>query len=154
MEPEVKASKVLLRDNQLDSGKYDVPASNKFSSSEGHSDVTPQDLSWIWGISLRISSIPLMNNTQTFLCNAILPLSRRYGTDQVLAINNLLVEWLMDKMDGRGFSLEVKKCAQVFLNKGYVSCVYPMDSKNKLGDTFLYICQGFGVPEKLTFNGS
>ena len=45
LEPEVKASKVLLRDNQLDSGKYDVPALNIFSSSEGHSNVTPQDLS-------------------------------------------------------------------------------------------------------------
>ena len=56
-------------------------------------------------------------------------------------------------MDGRGVSLEGKKCAQVFLNKGYVSRVYPMYSKNKLGDTYIYFCLGFGVPEKLTFNG-
>ena len=41
-------------------------------------------------------------------------------------------------MDGRGVSFEGKKCAQIFSNKGYVSRVYPMDSKNKLGDTFIY----------------
>ena len=57
-------------------------------------------------------------------------------------------------MDERGFSLEGKNCAQVFSNKVYFSCVYPMDSKNKLGDTFIYLCQEFGVPKKLTFNGS
>ena len=54
-DPEVKAPKVLLHDNQLDSGKCDVTASNTFSSSEGHSNVTPPKLIEIWGISLSIS---------------------------------------------------------------------------------------------------
>ena len=45
LDPEVKTPKVLVRDDQLDSGKSDVPSSNTVSSSEGHSNVTPQDLS-------------------------------------------------------------------------------------------------------------
>ena len=98
--------------------------------------------------------MPLQNTKHDFLCSAILPLDRRYRTDQPFARNTLLGEWLTDTMDERGFSLEGKKCAQVFSNKGYISCVYLMDSKNKLGDTFIYLCQEFGVPKKLTFNGS
>ena len=82
LDPEVKTPKVLVRDDQLDSGKSDVPSSNTVSSSEGHSNVTPQDLIEIWGISLSISSMPLQNTTQKFLCSDILPLARKYRTEQ------------------------------------------------------------------------
>ena len=47
-DPEVKAPKVLVRDNELDSGKSDVPALNTFSSSDRRSDVTPQELNERW----------------------------------------------------------------------------------------------------------
>ena len=82
LDPEVKTPKVLVRDDQLDSGKSDVPSSNTVSSSEGHSNVTPQDLIEIWGVSLSISSMPLQNTTQKFLCSSILPLARKYRTEQ------------------------------------------------------------------------
>ena len=45
LDPEVKVPNILVRDNELDSGKSDIPASNKFSSSDQKSDVTPQELS-------------------------------------------------------------------------------------------------------------
>ena len=92
LDPEVKAPKVLVRDDQLDSGKSDVPSSNTVSSSEGHSNVTPQDLIEIWGISLSISSMPLQNTTQKFLCSDILPLARRYRTEKIFSRNTLLGE--------------------------------------------------------------
>ena len=145
-EPEVKVPRFLVLGNQLDTGKSDVTDSNTFSSSEGKFNVTPQDLSERWGISLSIASMPLQNTTQKFLCIAILTLARRYRTDQLFTRNTLLGEWLMDIMDGRGFSLEGKECAQLFSNKSHFPCVYLMDSNNKLGDTFIYICQEFGVP--------
>ena len=97
--------------------------------------------------------MPLQNTTQKSLCNAILTLARIYRTYQLFARDTLLVECLTDTMVGRGFSLEGKKCAQVFTNKDYVSRVYSVDSKNKLGDTFIYICQILCVPEKLNLNG-
>ena len=92
LDPEVKTPKVLVRDDQLDSGKSDVPSSNTVSSSEGHSNVTPQDLIEIWGISLSISSMPLQNTTQKFLCSDILPLARRYRTEKLFSRNTLLGE--------------------------------------------------------------
>ena len=50
-------------------------------------------------------------------------------------------------MDGNQYS-------QAFSNKSYFSKVYSMDSKSKAGDALKLLCQEFGVPEKLTFDGS
>ena len=57
-------------------------------------------------------------------------------------------------MDGRVKSIEGNRYAQVFANKGYLLPLYPMDSKRKAGDPLRLFCQEFGVPERLTFNGS
>jgi len=57
-------------------------------------------------------------------------------------------------MDARSKSLEGNRYAQVFANKAYISNVYPMDSKSKAGDALRLFCQEFGVPAKLTFDGS
>jgi hypothetical protein len=57
-------------------------------------------------------------------------------------------------MDARCKSLDGNKYAQVFANKAYFSRVYPMDSKRKAGDALRLFCQEFGVPERLTFDGS
>jgi len=57
-------------------------------------------------------------------------------------------------MDARSKSLEGNRYAQVIANKAYFSRVYPMDSKSKAGDALRLFCQEFGVPEKLTFDGS
>ena len=51
-------------------------------------------------------------------------------------------------------SLEGNKYAQVFANKAFFSCIYPMDSKKKAGDSLRLFPQEFGVPERLTFDGS
>ena len=92
-----------------------MKAANKFSSSDQHSDATPQDLSDKWGVSLIIDSKTLQNTThKRFLLSTILSLSRRYRTDRVLNSKTLLGEWLTNMMDDRGISLEGNKCAQVF----------------------------------------
>ena len=57
-------------------------------------------------------------------------------------------------MDARCKSLEGNKYAQVFANKAYFSCIYPMDSKSKAGDALCLFWQDIGVPERLTFDGS
>ena len=43
---------------------------------------------------------------------------------------------------------------QVFANKSYFAAIYPMDSKGKAGEALRIFCQDFGVPDKLTFDGS
>ena len=57
-------------------------------------------------------------------------------------------------MDGRYKSHTRNKYVQVFANTGYFAKIYPMDSKAKSGDALRMFCQEFGVPEKLTFDGS
>ena len=144
----------LVRDESLDPGETDVPIMNTFQSSDRHTDVTPEDLSERWCISLPAAIKTLKKTTQMFLRSAVLPLSRRYRTDRVFDRKTLMGLWSTDTMDGRSKSLEGNRYAQVFANKAYFSRIYPMDSKGKAGDALRLFCQEFSVPEKLTFDGS
>jgi hypothetical protein len=147
------AQKKLERSN-IDPGSSDVPLINTFQSSARHTDVSPQELSERWGISIATATNTLKKTTQKFLRSAVLPLSRRYRADRVFSRKTLSGDWSTDTMDGRVKSLEGNKYAQVFANKAYFSRIYPMDSKGKAGDALRLFCQEFGVPEKLTFDGS
>ena len=137
-----------------DMGTSDVPTMQTFQSSERHSDVTPQDLSERWGISVAQATKTLKHTKQRFLRSATLPLSRRYRADRVFSRKTLRGDWSTDTMDGRCKSLAGNKFAQVFANKSYFAKIYPMDLKVKAGDALKLFCQEFGVPEKLTFDGS
>ena len=44
--------------------------------------------------------------------------------------------------------------AQLFSNKGYLSCIYPMNYKKKSGDALQLFFQEFGVPKLLSYYGS
>ena len=44
--------------------------------------------------------------------------------------------------------------SQVFANKAYFSKVYPMDFNSKSGEALKLFFQEFGLPKKLTFDGS
>jgi hypothetical protein len=144
----------LTRDESIDPGTADLPVMNTFQSSDRHSDVTPNDLSERWGISIATATKTLKKTTQRFLRSAVLPLARRYRADRVFTRKTLAGDWSTDTMDGRCKSLEGNRYAQVFANKAYFSRIYPMDSKSKAGDALRLFCQEFGVPEKLTFDGS
>ena len=148
------SGQMLQKNEEIDTGTSDVPIINTFQSSERHSDVTPQNLSERWGISIAQATKTLKKTTQRFLRSAILPLSRRYRADRIFSRKTLRGEWSTDTMDGRCKSLDGNKYAQVFANKSYFAKLYPMDSKSKAGDALKVFCQEFGVPEKLTFDGS
>ena len=90
LDPEFKVPNILVCDNKLDSGKSDMPASNTFSSSDQKSDVTPKELIDIWGIRLSTASKTFKKTTHKFMCSTILPLARRYRTDQLLTRKTLL----------------------------------------------------------------
>jgi len=104
--------------------------------------------------SLKAATTTLRKTTQRFLRSAILPLSRRYRTDMMFERKTLQGQWSTDTMDGRCKSLDGNRYAQVFANKSYFSRIYPMDSKKKAGNALRLFRQEFGVPEKLTFDGS
>ena len=97
-------------------------------------DVTSQDLSKSWGISVPTATKTLKKTTPKFLHSAVLPLSRIYRTDQLFSRKTLLGDWSNDTMDVRRKSLEENKYAHVFANTEYFSRIYPMDSKRKAGD--------------------
>ena len=138
----------------IDSGATDIPTLHTFESSARHTDVSPEDLSERWGISLATAIKTLKSTTQKFLRSAILPLSRRYRTDRMFQRKTLAGDWSTDTMDGKFKSIEGNRYAQVFANKSYFAQIYPMDSKSKAGDALRLFCQEFGVPERLTFDGS
>ncbi len=144
----------LNRPMDINSGTTDVTSLPTFQSTDRHSDVTALELSEHWGISVATASKTLKTTTQKFLCSAVLPLGRRYRTDRVFTRKTLSGDWSTDTMDGRCKSLDGNKYAQVFANKAYFSRIYPMDSKKKAGDALRLFCQEFGIPERLTFDGS
>ena len=152
--PESKIPKTLTRDNNIDPGQTDAAIPSTFQSSDRHSDVTPQSLSERWGISLAAASKTLKKTTQRFTRSAVLPLGRRYRTDRMFTRKTLSGDWSTDTMDGRSKTLDGNKYAQVFANKSYFAQIYPMDSKKKAGNALRLFCQEFGVPERLTFDGS
>ena len=144
----------LQRNEEVDTGTSDAPTLHTFQSTDRHSDVTASDISERWGISLAQANKTIKSTTQRFLRSATLPLSRRYRADRVFSRKTLNGVWSTDTMDGRVKSLDGNRYAQVFANKSYFAKIYPMDSKRKAGDALKLFCQEFGVPEKLTFDGS
>ena len=143
-----------LEKPDIDSGLTDIPTIPTFQSSERHTDVSPEDLSDRWHISIAQAIDTLKNTTQRFLRSATLPLSRRYRADRVFDRKTLSGTWSTDTMDGRSKSILGNRYAQVFANKGYFAKIYPIDKKSKAGDALKLFCQEFGVPESLTFDGS
>ena len=151
----ISSLKILeLGKPSIDPGKSDVQITHTFQSSDRHLYVTAQDLSERWGISISTSTNTSKKTTQKFLRSAVLPLSRRYRMDRVLTRKNLQGDWYTDTIDARCKSLEGNKYAQVFVNRAFFSRIYPMGSKNKAGDALRLLCQEFGVPKRLTFDGS
>ena len=144
----------LVRNIEIDPGATDAPPPSTFQSSQRHTDVSAQDLSERWHISLATAQNTLKKTTQKFLRSAILPLARRYRADRVFTRKTLSGDWSTDTMDGHCKTLDGNKYAQVFANKSYFSRIYPMSSKKQAGDSLRLFCQEFGVPERLTFDGS
>ena len=145
---------VLVSNEEQYIGTSDVPYLKTFQISECHTDVTAYALSERWVISLAQATITLKKTTQKFLRIAVLPLASRYRTDRLFTRKTLQGQWSCDTMNGRCKSMDDKQYDQVFVNKDYFANYYSMDYKSKAGDALKLLCQEFGVPEKLTFDGS
>jgi len=83
-----------------------------------------------------------------------MPLARRYRADRIFEKRRLRGEWFTDTLDGRVTSKDGNWYGQVFANRGYFATIYPMDTKRKAGDALRTFCQEFGVPDRLTCDGS
>ena len=132
----------------------DVPAAKTLVSTERHTSVTPKDLSKRWGIRLQQAKEKLKMTTQKIVRSDTMPLGRRYRADRNFDKPRLRGDWSTDTLDGRVVSKAGNRYGQVFANKSYFAAIYPMDSKGKAGEALRIFCQEFGVPYKLTFDGS
>ena len=97
----------------------DVPVLPIFQSSNRHFDVSTQDISERWGISLPQAAKTLKATTQKFLRSATLPLSKRYRADRIFHRKALKGEWSTDTTECRCKPLDGNNFAQVFANKAY-----------------------------------
>ena len=78
-----------------------------FQSSNRHTDVSAEDLSEIWYISLKTAQETL------FIRSAILPLSHRYWADFILYTKILTVAWSCDTLDRRTNSPDGDRFLQI-----------------------------------------
>eukprot|EP00957_Ditylum_brightwellii_P007511 568150-Ditylum_brightwellii.AAC.1 len=78
-EENVPPSPMLKRSTDL--GDTDIPSMRTFQSADRHTDVSPEDLSKLWHISVNQAMKTLCKTTQKFMRSAILLLARRYHTD-------------------------------------------------------------------------
>ena len=152
-EGDTKSHPELVK-SSLHISQNDIPVPSTFQSKSRHTDVSADDLSERWCISVNQAARTIKNTTQRFLRSAILPLSRRYRADRMFQRKLLDGDWATDTFDGRTKSLDGNRYAQIFSNKQYFSRVYPMDSKSKCGDALKIFCREFGIPKSLTFDGS
>ena len=132
----------------------DVPAAKTFVLTERHTSVMPEDFSERWGIGLQQAKETLKRKIQKIVRSTTMPLGRRYRADQHFEKPRLRGDWSTDTLDGRVVSKAGNRYGQVFANKSYFAAIYPMDSKGKAGEALRIFCQEFGVPDKLTFDGS
>ena len=78
----------------------DVKELCTFESSSRNSDVSPEDLSERWFISISQAAKILKITTQNLLHNLVLPLSRRYRADRMFRRKTLDGQWTTDTLDG------------------------------------------------------
>ena len=83
-----KVAESNLKKN-LDIGSNDIPLPSVFQSSKRHTDVSPEDLSERWFISLNTAKEILKRTTQRFLRSAFLPLCRCYHADRMYKAKRL-----------------------------------------------------------------
>jgi hypothetical protein len=121
-----------------------------------HSAITAKQLSERWNIGLAQSKQTLWVTTQRGVWSAILPLCRRYQTDRMYDQHKLLgQQFYTDTLFGKYKLVTNNTCAQLFANKSFFAKAYPMGKKSLAGSALLrQFIRDFGVPEKVTFDGS
>jgi hypothetical protein len=134
--------------------REDVASPRTFYSKDRHTTISAEDISERWCIGLAQANKTIKVTTQRGVRSALLPLSRRYRTDRMYHKKRLRDEWATDTYFGRHKSLDGNTCAQVFANKKLFVEAYPMESKRFAGQALKEFIKEWGVPDKITMDGS
>jgi len=127
---------------------------NTFQSTQRHSTVNAKSLSERWGISVAQAALTLKATSQKYVRSALLPLARRYRVDRMFGQKSFNAHVYSDTMDARVKSINGNQYGQVFATKDYFVDVYPIKTKGDAGDGLNEFITDYGVPSKLTFDGS
>jgi hypothetical protein len=109
----------------LSAVQTDLPGYKAFISKQWHSVVTPEQLSKQWDIGLSQAKQTIKVTTQRGVRSVILPLSRRYRTDQMYNQKRLRGQhFYTDTLIGKYNSLTNNTCAQIFANESFFAKAY------------------------------
>ena len=111
----------------LELSSTDLPLTSTFQSSSRNTDVSPEDISERFFITIKTAKETLKRTTQKFLRSALLPLSRSYRADRMYSYKRLSGERSTDTIDGRTRSIDGNRYAQIFANSQYYSKIYSLD---------------------------
>ena len=125
-----------------------------FQSSQRHSTVDASSLSDRWGISVAQAALTLKATAQKYVRSALLSLARRYRVDCMFGQKMFNAHMYTDTMDARVASFHGNRYGQVFATKDYFVDVYPIKKKSHCGDGLSEFITDYGVPLKMTFDGS
>jgi hypothetical protein len=148
----VKARAVPRRISQVE--VEDLPQAKTFQSKGRHSTTTAEDLSERWHIGLVQAKETMKRTTQRLKRSAAMPLARRYRADRMFERKRLRGMWSSDTMDGRVTSIDGNRYGQVFANGSFFAAIYPMAKKASAGQALKEFISDFGVPDKMTIDGS
>ena len=125
-----------------------------YISTERHSDISPEDLSERWQLSIAQAKLTLGATTQRLSRSAVMPIARRYRVDRMFGVRRLRCNISTDTMDARCESMHGNRYCQVFGNKEFFCAAYPIAKKSDCGLALDKFVREFGAPSLLIFDGS
>ena len=137
-----------------DSKEKNMFTPTTFQSSQRHLTVDESSLSNWWGISVAQATLTLKATTQKYVRSALLPLAQQYRVDRMFGQKMFNAHVYTNTMDARVASIHGNRYGQVFDTKDYFVDVYPIKKKSHCGDGLSEFITNYGVPLKMTFDGS
>ena len=118
-----------------------------------HTNMNADDLSEVWNISVGQAQLTLDNMAQNHIRSAIMPLSRRYRTDQMFSPKRIFGEMASDTMDLRCEELHGNRYCQVFGNKNMFCKAYPIVTKGSCHEALKLFLKEYGAPDSIVTDG-
>jgi hypothetical protein len=120
----------------------------KLHSSTRHSQFSPEHISMIWNVGIRITKDILTTTTQKGVHHAVMPLSHCYHVDHLnLHVHYLAGKWTLDHIKSKVQSVQGHTGSFIFSN-GNIAAVYPQATKNDANatDSLRCFCDKIRVP--------
>jgi hypothetical protein len=127
-------------------------------TSARESNVTKEDMSQLWGISIDSAAQKLHVTTQKGIKNAVHPIVYRYTTKQSRLHYNQLgsrhERFYFDTFFANEQSTRGNTMAQLFINNVKYLRIMPMQKKSEAGAALLELIQDIGIPSALHIHGA